>query len=251
MKIKNGIIIFALLTSSICASGNTIYTKELDTDDINEVYQDRTTVLEKQLRYLINEIEILKNEHDIIKNKLENLEQNTSSPLSSKSNDTEVKNDSTQSPSADVVAINDDKTKESLKNQIFALAKKSEQEFYDESLKAFKDNHFEFSAEAFGVFVQKYPTSALISNAYYWLGESYAKQNMLSTAVVTYIKGNQKKPNGKKALDSLVKAAECLNKLKKNSEACTILRKITEEYPNKTASVNRKIEELKDSCGCR
>ena len=241
MKIKNGIIIFVLLTSNLCVSENTIYTKEINTDDMNEVYQDRTTVLEKQLRYLINEIEILKNEQDLIKNKIANLENNTA----------EVKNETNQSPTHGLVGTKDDKAKETLQSQISVVAKKSEQEFYDEALKAFKTNNLEFSAEAFGVFVQKYPTSALISNAYYWLGESYAKQNMLSKAVVTYIKGNQKKPNGKKALDSLVKATECLNKLKKNSEACTILRKIAEEYPNKPASVNRKIEELKDLCGCR
>ncbi|MCF8462579.1 MAG: tol-pal system protein YbgF [Rickettsiaceae bacterium] len=245
MKIKKRFIALVMLTmfSNFCLAEDTIYTRDINPEDMNEVYQDRTMVLEKQLRYLINEMELLKQELDIIKNKIIVLEGNKEAvAINGNSENLEPK---------DVNTAREADSKVNAKDKITALENKSEQEFYDDALNAFKTGDFEFSTNAFNVFVTKYPNSALLSNAYYWLGESYAKKNILGKAVLSYIQGSQKQPNGKKALDSLLKAAECFSKLKKSKDACIILQKITVAYPNRPAAVNKRIEELRDTCGCR
>jgi tol-pal system protein YbgF len=121
---------------------------------------------------------------------------------------------------------------------------------YDIAIIEFKKNNLQGAQELFKKFIDKYPKSNLISNGYFWYAETFYKQNKFDLAAINYFKGYHAAPKGAKALDSLLQGAASLGHLKKSKEACSILDKISKEFPNKSTSAAKRIKELKDKFGC-
>jgi tol-pal system protein YbgF len=120
-------------------------------------------------------------------------------------------------------------------DKAFDLLRKSE---YDKAEKAFKD------------FIAANKGSDLLSNAYYWLGETYYVREGYDKSAVSFLKGYQGDPKGNKAADNLFKLAMSLDKLKKKKEACTTIDKLNKEFPKLDAATKEKVTKEKASLKC-
>jgi len=91
---------------------------------------------------------------------------------------------------------------------------------------------FDEAKIAFKKFIDNNKESNLAGLAHYWLGEIYILRKEYREAALALAEGYQKYPNSRKAPDILYKLSESLIKIKKNTEACSTLKKLATEHPN-------------------
>lgn len=120
---------------------------------------------------------------------------------------------------------------------------------YDKAFEYLRNADYEKAEISLRDFIAGNQQSDLISNAYYWLGETYFVRENYEKSAVNFLKGYQEKPQGNKAADNLLKLAMSLDKLNKKKEACTTFAKLAKEFPNadkdikdKTAAERKRIE---------
>jgi len=209
--------------------------------------ESRLDEQEQEIRKLIGKVEVLQHKIDILtkSSNVPQLNENTEALGSENSNDTDI---------FDVALLKDmpntpTETKPTLTpNKNVAPDKQA----YDLALAAYKDNKINDAKEKFKNFIQKYPKSSMISNAYFWSGECFFKQKDYNQAAVNYLKGYKESPKGAKASDSLLKLALSLGELKKTTEACNMLAKLDKEFPNNRAAASKKMaEDAKLKFGCK
>ena len=117
-----------------------------------------------------------------------------------------------------------------------------EQFDYDQAFAWLRQSRYEEAEKAFSQFIEHYPNHELVSNAYYWLGEThYVRQNYKSSAI-EFLKGYKKYPKGNKAADSLLKLSISLGHLKKTEEACASLEKLISEFPTAPNAIKQRAE---------
>lgn len=126
----------------------------------------------------------------------------------------------------------------------------AEKEEYDVALSSLKEGAFEESKKLFDSFIKKHTTSLLLPNAYFWYAESYFKVTDYNEAAINYVKAYKQDPHGKKAADSLLKAAIALEKLNRETEACKMLSRLDKEFKDKSSSLKQSIEEIKARVQC-
>lgn len=129
--------------------------------------------------------------------------------------------------------------------------KKTEQREYDHALSTLKDEKYEEAEKMFDNFIEKYPRSGLLSNAYFWHSETFYRRNDLDKAAIHYLKHYQKFPGSAKAPDSLLKLALSLGELKKKKEACVILKKLDDEFKKRSSSSKKRSYDAKIKFGCK
>ncbi len=127
------------------------------------------------------------------------------------------------------------------------------QKLYDLSFAQLKDGKYGDAQKGFEKFVVEYPKHNLLSNAFYWLGESHFARKEYEAAAVEFLKGYKAQPQGSKAPDSMLKLAVSLSAVQKEQEACTVYAKLDKEYPNANVSIKRRaeIEKTKLKCSTR
>lgn len=94
----------------------------------------------------------------------------------------------------------------------------------------FDDGNYPLSERMFYQFIQNYPTSGLISNSYFWLGESYYLRQNYNAAARVFYRGFILKKTGAKAPDSLFKLAQSMLQLGNKSDACSALYEVSHRY---------------------
>lgn len=108
-----------------------------------------------------------------------------------------------------------------------------EEKDYNIALSNLRNGNYSLSTEKFESFIKNYPSSNLISNAYFWIGESYLRQNLLDKSYEYFSVCYSKAPRGGKAPDSLLKLAIILGKLGKKDEVCSMITKLRNQFPNR------------------
>ena len=122
---------------------------------------------------------------------------------------------------------------------------------YDHALSVLKDGNHAQAGNLFADFIDTYPNSELLSNAYFWHGESFFRQKFYEKAALNYLKGYKKSPQGQKAADSLLKLAFSLSEIQKNKEACATLEKLKTEFPTRPQLSMKKAAELEKKLSCQ
>jgi tol-pal system protein YbgF len=122
---------------------------------------------------------------------------------------------------------------------------------YEEALSLIKIMKFAEAQHKLQDFVNNYPESPLISNAYYWLGETYYSQSRFDKSSIYFLRGYKKSPTGPKAAPNLFKLALSLGKLKKPKEACATFTTLRSSFPNVSSSMQRKIKDELAKMSCK
>jgi len=98
---------------------------------------------------------------------------------------------------------------------------------------------------AFQGFLNKYPQNPLSSNAIFWIGECYFRQNEFTKAAQNYARVVKEYPKSSKAADSYYKLGLSFYNLKKYDAAKASLQKVISDYPQSyTAPLARKKLEI-------
>lgn len=210
---------------------------------------ERLEALEKENQHLLGRIEVA--EHNIAKlEKSLSLLHQEALASSNAAGAKTVKVDSL----SDIFDITSDKQaisqdNKALNNSGGNIAK--DKPLYDLALASFKENKLMEAEKKFAEFLKNFPNSPLVSNAYFWYGETFSKRNMFDKAAINYLKGYKQAPKGAKASDSLLKLAVALGSLNKNQQACSILNKLDAEFPSRTISSVTRAKEAKIKFGCK
>lgn len=239
-----------ILISTQVFAGNQITRKGLKFDSSNDC-TERLDILEKENQHLLGRVEII--EHTIAK--LERILASTKQEVISSEDTSTAKNLADDSIVGDVFEI--PATKEVQKEvasydiakPISGIAK--DKQLYDLALASLKDNKLTDAEEKFANFLKNYSNSPLVSNAYFWYGESFFRRNMFDKAAINYLKGYKQSPKGSKASDSLLKLALSLGELKKIQEACSILDKLETEFPSRSATSIKRAKDARTKFACK
>ncbi len=122
---------------------------------------------------------------------------------------------------------------------------------YDLALASLKDGKFEDAERQFADFIAKYPSSGLQSNATFWYAETFYRREMFNKAAVNYLQSYKQYPKGSKAPDSLLKLSYSLASLNKKKEACSMLIKLEQEFPERPISSVKRAQEAKNQFQCK
>lgn len=122
---------------------------------------------------------------------------------------------------------------------------------YDQAFSTLRQSKYKEAAEAFHNFITKYPKHELVSNAYYWLGESFYVRKDYEQASVAFLQGYQADTKGDKSPDNLLKLAMSMNGLGKKKEACATFDKLNDEFPGMSSTIKRRVEKERELTGCR
>ena len=86
--------------------------------------------------------------------------------------------------------------------------------------------------EAFTQFINDFPNSALIANAYFWQGELYYFLRDFQQAQQQFTQIIERYPQHEKAIDALYKLGQTFEQLKDNSRARAQYTRLLNEYPS-------------------
>ena len=108
----------------------------------------------------------------------------------------------------------------------------TEQAAYDAALGAVRADQYADSAQRFNAFVQQYPESALLPNAYYWMGESYYATQNYQLALDAFKTVATRFPESPKAPGAMLKIGYSLDGLKQRTAAQSALQDVIAKYPD-------------------
>lgn len=118
---------------------------------------------------------------------------------------------------------------------------------FNEAKGYFDDAYYVLAERKFNQFIQYYRQSTLISNAYFWLGESYYKRKNYNAAARVFYQGYRSNKKGAKAPDNLYKLAASLLLLGNKSDACAayyeVDRRYAESHPQLSSMAQAKQKE--------
>jgi len=121
---------------------------------------------------------------------------------------------------------------------------------YQHAFRLLQSTKYEEAAKAFDGFIKKYPKDPLVSNAYYWQGETYYIRRDYVTAADNFRQGFEVLPNGNKAGDNLLKLAMSLDAMKRDKEACVVLGQVVTKFKKSSVSITEKAQQEIKRIGC-
>lgn len=107
---------------------------------------------------------------------------------------------------------------------------------YQQAFTLVRERKFDESVQAFEQFIQTYPTSDNLANAYYWIGEVKLAQQQLESAksafetVVSQFVGHRKRP------DALYKLGVAYDRLGDSAAQQITFKQLLDEYPKSSAA---------------
>ena len=103
---------------------------------------------------------------------------------------------------------------------------------YEEGLRQYHNRDFAAAIRSFNIITNQAPTHDLVSNAYYWIGESYYAMGDFSAARLSFQVIIDRYQNSNKYWDSQVKIAMTWMRQNRGEQARAILEAIRRDNPN-------------------
>ena len=121
----------------------------------------------------------------------------------------------------------------------------AEQKAYEAAVALFKAANYTGAVQALSAFLQRYPESAYLSQAYFWLGSSHFALQDCVNAIPAYQTVATRFAASQKAPDALLNIASCQLDLKDKAAARETLGNLVKKYPSSSAAATGK-ERLAD-----
>ena len=131
------------------------------------------------------------------------------------------------------------------------LPEGSAKEQYDYAYGLLRRASFPEAEQAFQEFIKRNPKSDLLSNAWYWLGESHYVRKQLDAAARSYAQGYKEFPEGNKAGDTLFKLAVTMRGLNNKQLACDAFEEYLRKFPKAEARLKERAEAERKELACR
>ncbi len=252
------------ITSSVAIEAEEVKNKNLQFRS-NE-YLDKLSNCEIELQNLLNRVETLEHRLGILSQRFDNM-QGKPADLPSKTTNLDIESQRLATDAGREMDVFDlqervgndvdaEKVKPTTTENPLPVVKnerklETEKELYDVALASLKDNDLQGSEQKFSDFIQKYPKSPMLSQAYFWYGEVFFRQSVFDKASINYLKAYRQSPKGLKAADALLKLSLSLGSLGKKQDACSILVKLNAEFPSRAASSIKGANDAKIKYGCK
>lgn len=114
---------------------------------------------------------------------------------------------------------------------------------YEAAFALLKSGNFAGAKSGFESFIAKNPSDPLVSNATYWLGESYYANGEFEKSARIFAESYKKYPKGPKVADSLLKMGMSLGAAGKKAEGCVALKQLKKEFPSGDAVTLRRADQ--------
>ena len=121
-----------------------------------------------------------------------------------------------------------------------AEQKMIEQKALDAAQAQFKSGDYSGTAESLGTFLQRYPDSALVPTAYFWLGSSHLAMRDCAQAIPAFQSMLSRQSNHPRAPDAMLSLASCQIDMNDKSAARDTLSSLIKKYPNSPAAASAK-----------
>jgi len=215
-------------------------------DELNKLKKDYESYKKKQKAEIDLKLNALELELKSLRNQLNDISNITPQPnIEAGTSTTE---EVTKEAIKDIFAkLNDlqseiDDLKAKLKNVKNENASiNSETVIYQKAISLFKAGKYEKAQKQFENFIKLFPKSKLLSNAYYWLGETYFKRKMYEKAIINYDEVIVKFPKSSKVPAALLKEGISFMKIGEKDGAKIIFKKILSDYPRSPQAKYAKI----------
>jgi tol-pal system protein YbgF len=110
-------------------------------------------------------------------------------------------------------------------------------EEFEIALGYYKEKEYENAERSFIAFLKKNPKSKLVSDATYYLGETYFQRGRQREAAEQYLKISTQYANAPRAPEALLRLGQSLYSLGAKEQACATFGEIGRKYPNASASI--------------
>lgn len=107
---------------------------------------------------------------------------------------------------------------------------------YDDAFKSLRAGDYVKSSRDFRGFIQQYPDSPLLPNAFYWLGESYYATSNYQVAMEAFQHLVSQFPQSEKVPDALLKVGYSQIELKQLDAGKATLKNVSAKYPGSKAA---------------
>lgn len=118
----------------------------------------------------------------------------------------------------------------------------AEKALYDKALALYYAEQPEQARKQFRIFIDEYPESQLVPNAWYWIAEAHYTEKDFPRAILGFRQVLEKFPEDPKAPDALLKIGYSYERLNDFRNALFYLRVLTQDYPDSSAA--RKASDL-------
>ena len=121
---------------------------------------------------------------------------------------------------------------------------------YENAFSLIRNGRYNAAEAAFKDFIAQNPDHALISNAKYWLGETYYVRGDFETSARVFAEGYKQFPKASKAPDNLLKLGLSLAGMGKTDDACVALKQLKKQYATGSQPVIRRADQELSGLGC-
>ncbi|MBP9561567.1 MAG: tol-pal system protein YbgF [Syntrophorhabdaceae bacterium] len=108
---------------------------------------------------------------------------------------------------------------------------------YKEAFDLFQNKKYQDAIKKFTEFIASYAGTALVPNAYYWLGECYMGIKDYEMAILNFNEVIKKYPKSEKAPSALLSLADAFTYLNEKDNAIIALKKVKELYPKSEEAI--------------
>ena len=110
------------------------------------------------------------------------------------------------------------------------------QALYDRGYTLYHQGRYVDAEAGFRRFLQAYPDTSLSDNAQYWIGESRFARSDFDGALAAFREVAERYPGGNKVADSLLKAADCLQRLGDTESARSAYDEVIRRFSGSAAA---------------
>lgn len=122
---------------------------------------------------------------------------------------------------------------------------------FELGMQLLRQGDFGEAESTFLEFVDAYPSSARVGEAWFWLGEARFVRGLYNDAATAYLTSARDYSGGVKAPDALLKLGMSLAALGQTQEACSAFDQVGRAYPNASDRVQRNVARERDANNCR
>ena len=126
-------------------------------------------------------------------------------------------------------------------------AKTTSTSLYEKGKNEITDKKYRQAILSFQLLLERYPTSSLVDDAHYWIGETYFLLDDCQRAILEYDIVRKKYPQGTAIASSLYNEAMCFEKLGSLKESQLLLEDLVSTFPDhpKSKMAVQKLKTLK------
>lgn len=127
----------------------------------------------------------------------------------------------------------------------------SEQADLDRAKLDIQQGRFDQGEDRLRSFIQSYPSSSLVGEAHFWLGQSQFVRGAFPDAASTYLAGYRADSRGVYAPDNLLKLGTTLGRLGQLEAGCQTLNEVSRQFPGASSSVQQGVADERAALGCQ